>query len=247
MQLNKKLCSIFISYFFCSGIFLLGCDQTPNAIEKLPILPEEIASDLKLSLTTPMLTNIPETWNPILNYEQKKIAREPNISQSYNRIYRFSVVYGVTICYDHRLFLPLVQNLEMAVSIDDTSSVHQRHLGEKLMPPKYYKLLSYNKKPFKRPLFCTVYGGPHMVKVNEIESCDPDLPNNYTLVFEYGVIKSEWTWQAYSLEPIPMPDNMEKISDIFLWTQVYNCCPEYKFCNGFCIPSNISCQQSTPQ
>jgi hypothetical protein len=112
---------------------------------------------------------------------------------------------------------------------------------------EYYKLNSLHGKKLNMISICTVYPGPWLVEVMEFESCYINQPNTYYFDFNYPPVSFSFSWQASSLEPIPLPDGMQIISEIGIVSEFCSCCGNRKMCHGICIPIEMECKDPIPR
>ena len=241
MLLTKKRSFVILLSVF---ILMIGCNQDQLDIENLPELPLARVENLSPSFSGRGFETVPTTYA----FEKISSAQTNRavVGQSCVRTYEFGVVYFHTFCqpavainFPNQVVFSQVKPKEKPISEKDTLL--------KAPSVEFYKLLNYQGKKLNIPEVCRVYSIPWKVTITEEVPCEINLPRRYTFLFDYPENPIAFTWDASSLEEIPLPSDMIKTSDLVFIREVCNCCGPLYWCNGTCIPIGRTCKDPVPQ
>lgn len=236
-----------INFFFVviGLVFItLQCKDNNDEIHNLPELPTALAEKLELSLTAPVLTNVPQNWTPPES-PAKPVPAALERALSCNSQYRVPVIYPVTICFPIYEFpvddfpIKMADHPLSAGMQEQDSLIQKRELA-------FYKLRSFKNKPLSPLYYCTVVAGPWIAEIEEYESCDHSISNTYRFIFDYPPNPFEYTWQAFGLDPIPLPEDMQVTGEISKVGEFCSCCGGRFMCHGICLPFGQDCRDQIP-
>jgi hypothetical protein len=139
-----------------------GCALVPSAVDRLPELPPELARDLAVARTAPMLITQPAS-------PTEKPAPLPTpplplaINKACTSVYEGYVEYPVTVCTPpHVQFDQLIATADVGAPAP-TPSVPAR---------RSYKLSVHPLSEIRRPWWCSVSTGPWYVRVEGKQLCN---------------------------------------------------------------------------
>jgi hypothetical protein len=222
-----------------SGL-LAACpsSKTPPAIEALPELPAELARDLAVGRTAPVLMTSPSaatTTKPPALHDGGAIFAIARACTTYDDGY---VLYPMTVCYP-----PTDLYEKLVVGAVEARAPHPDRKVQP-SPTRYFKLSSHPLVGRGGPWFCTTRSGPWYAHVVGQQLCGVD-PN--IRVFHADILGAPQTvvvnWTG-ALTDVPPPLNLFGISPSSPETCV--CCSGVTCPNGNCAPDLQHCGVGPP-
>ncbi len=233
---------LFLLLIALSGLLYQCQTEESRLIEGLPELPEKYAEKLGPSPTSTALTNVLGSWEPTSNTEPPT-AQAAGRVRSCNTLYRFSITYPIVHCQVPELYA----NLSMFLATNEEEKPEDmRYEDATTLVVANYKLSAIDAKYLALPYYCRVDYGPYVAEVQKIEDCNVNVPNIYRFRFDHPINPVYFDWTAFSLEPIPLPDDMQIVSDIIEVSNYRTCCGAKYECRGACIPISQECGDLFP-
>jgi len=229
-------CSNQIAWYLAGAalcLLLTACSKTPQSVAALPELPTELAADLVMAKTAPVLMTGPVSGPLSTPVSAPPVALD--IAKGCTTSYDGYVLFPITVCY-----LPPLPEL---------STIPPPVLAKKIpgvaeIPvTKFFKLSSHAKNRLKHPLFCSVRSGPWYAHVEAEQKCGTN-PN--ILSFTAGILGApepiNVTWSG-QLSDVPPPLVLTGITES---GTVCQCCSGSTCPDGTCKPSVDMCGVMPP-
>jgi hypothetical protein len=222
-----------VSAMMCA--LLTACTATPKAVRDLPELPAELAKDLAVARTAPVLVTRPAAAaaQAAPRPAGPPVSLVP--SKACTSIYEGYVTYPITVCY---------QPTELFETLDlSTSEAPATTPGTAVPAPRYFKLTAYPQVTFGRAWFCTVRGGPWYGRVEGAQICNAN-PNVRAFKAELlGAPEPVVVLWSGILNDVPPPLNLVGIS---LSGESCVCCSGTMCPDGRCVPQQQQCEVMPP-
>jgi hypothetical protein len=152
--------------FVLSCALVGGCALIPSAVDRLPELPQELARDLAVARTAPMLITQPAS--PAIMPAPAAPAPLPLApNKACTSVYEGYIAYPVTVCTP-----PFLQFDQLLAKADDGAPAPPAAVP----PQRSYKLSAHPLGEIRRPWWCSVSNGPWYVRVEGKQLCNVD-PN----------------------------------------------------------------------
>jgi hypothetical protein len=221
-----------------TGGLLAGCpsSRTPPAIEALPELPAELARDLAVGKTAPVLMTSPPAA-PAKPPPQRDGGVIFAIARACTSFWDGYVLYPMTVCYP-----PTDLYEKLVVGAVEAAAPHAERKVQP-SPTRYFKLSSHPAIGRGGPWFCTSRSGPWYAHVEGQQFCSAD-PN--IRAFHADILGAPQTvvvnWTG-ALTDVPPPLNLFGISPS---GESCLCCSGITCPNGNCAPDFQHCGVAPP-
>lgn len=219
--------NIFTTIFYLVFVFfIVSCDNQNSAdIADLPELPAEMAAQLELSISDPVVM----THALVLLSETQKdlpTTANRNRAQQCSWDYLSQVNYPIVRCYPQN-------SLTSALKLTAET--------------QHYKLNHFQGQQLASPYLCSVQVGPWASQVTEAESCNANVPNAFSL--RAATPKVELSWFG-NWENAPRHDSLNIVVDeLYILREGCACCEGFRWCpnTGTCVDSSLDCNSLARQ
>ena len=209
-----------------------GCALVPSAVDRLPELPAELARDLAVARTAPMLITQPAS--PAIKPAPAAPPTLPlAIAKACTSVYEGYVEYPVTVCTP-----PYVQFDQLLATADvggppPTASVP---------PRRSYKLSAHPLGEIRLPWWCSVSNGPWYVRVEGKQLCnvDPNIRQFTAVLNAPAPVVIIWSG---SLTDAPPPLTLSNVNQTGVSC---TCCSGVMCPDQSCKPKFDMCFQGPP-
>lgn len=209
-----------------------GCAVFPSAVDRLPELPTELARDLVVARTAPMLITQPAS--PAVRPAPAAPAPLPLApGKACTSVYEGYVAYPVTVCTP-----PHVQFDQLVVTADVGAPTPPAAVP----PRRNYKLSAHPLAEIFRPWWCSVSNGPWYVRVEGKQLCNVN-PNirQFTAVLN-APAPVVITWSG-GLTDAPPPLNLANVNQT---GEFCTCCSGVMCPDQSCKPKFDMCGVKPP-
>jgi hypothetical protein len=162
---------------------LTGCAVTPKVVRDLPELPAELAQELAVARTAPVLMTKPAVAAIPLAPRPASAPLVP--SKACTSIHEGYVTFPITVCHPpNKLYQTLDLSAREALAATRSTTVPAT---------RYFKLTSHPEVRLGSAWFCSVRGGPWYARVEGAQICNAN-PNVRLFTAKSWGPRSRWSW-----------------------------------------------------